>query len=88
MNFTIKVVAAIVVLAIGFKFAPILALVLTGGLAAWAAFTLATRKWERDGIRRQAIYAAANRAEIEDAQFLSNDERGIYGQYPPEKLAS
>ncbi|MBX9150114.1 hypothetical protein [Rhodococcus qingshengii] len=86
MNFTLRVVAAVVVLGIGFKFAPILAVLLGCGLAVWAAFVLALRKWERDGIRRQAIYSAANRAEIEDAQFRADDERGIYGQYPPERL--
>lgn len=87
MNFTIKVVIAVVVLAAAVKVAPILAALFACGLALWGAFTLAARKWERDGVRRQELFATANRAEIQDAQILRGDGRGVHGIYPPAEVS-
>jgi UDP-N-acetylmuramyl pentapeptide phosphotransferase/UDP-N-acetylglucosamine-1-phosphate transferase len=61
------------------------------GIALWKSTGWLDRSLDARALRRRAaadkIAAIAHRAEVQNAQVLAGDDRGIYGEYPPKQIA-
>ena len=72
-----------VLLLLGFviKFWPAILLVLAALAGCWWALVIWTRHDDEIERRRRAQAAIARRADIQHAQVLAGDDRGVYGDY-------